>query len=52
MTKLTPSEAARIGGLAGGPARAASMTPEARSKQASDAAKKRWAAKKMLDGNE
>jgi hypothetical protein len=51
MTKLTPSEAASIAGRVGGPARAASMTPERRSQIASDAAKKRWAAKKMLDGD-
>jgi len=52
MTPERRSQIARIGGLVGGPARAASMTPERRSQIARDAAKKRWAAKKMLDGNE
>lgn len=39
----------RRGGLKGGAARAANMTPEARSESARKAGKARWASQKMTD---
>jgi hypothetical protein len=52
MTEKNPAavELGRRGGLKGGKARAAKMTPEVRSESARKAAKARWAKKRQEEG--